>query len=80
MRFSQLHMAVNLTGVMYCMRAQLRALVPGGSIVNSSSAAGTIGVPNASHMVATKHGVIGLTRGVALEVASQGTRINAVTP
>ncbi|KAK5311530.1 hypothetical protein LTR93_011683 [Exophiala xenobiotica] len=71
---------VNLTGTMHCVRAQLRVMRPGGSIVNASSGAGLQGMANASPYVASKHGVIGLSRSVAKEIGSQGTRINCIAP
>ncbi|MDD5200402.1 MAG: SDR family oxidoreductase [Terrimicrobiaceae bacterium] len=52
----------------------------GGSIINTSSVAGSIGLPGASVYIASKHAVEGLTKAAALEVAKQGIRINAVAP
>jgi NAD(P)-dependent dehydrogenase (short-subunit alcohol dehydrogenase family) len=52
----------------------------GGAIVNTSSVAGHIALPQASIYVATKHAVEGLTKAVALEFAKQGIRVNAVAP
>ena len=52
----------------------------GGAIVNTASIAGLIGLPMDSHYVAAKHGLVGLTRALALEVASKGVTVNAVCP
>lgn len=71
---------VNLTGLMYCLRAELRAVASGGSIVNVSSIQGVMGFPGSAAYVASKHGVIGLTRAAAKEVGDREIRVNAVTP
>ncbi|KEF62061.1 uncharacterized protein A1O9_00033 [Exophiala aquamarina CBS 119918] len=72
--------AVNLTGVMYCVRAQIRAMKNGGSIVNAASLAGVIGRPGISAYSSSKHGVVGLTKTAAKEVGVKGIRVNAVAP
>lgn len=73
---------VNLNGVYYAMHAQLPALLArgGGAIVNIASILGQVGWRTASAYVASKHGVVGLTRTAALEYAERGIRINAVGP
>jgi NAD(P)-dependent dehydrogenase (short-subunit alcohol dehydrogenase family) len=72
---------VNLSGVFHCTRAALPALaaMPFARIVNIASTAGLIGYPNVAAYCAAKHGVIGLTRALALEVARTGITVNAVS-
>ncbi|TDV34045.1 NAD(P)-dependent dehydrogenase (short-subunit alcohol dehydrogenase family) [Paraburkholderia caballeronis] len=73
---------VNLTGVFLCTRAVLPAMLErkSGRIVNVASTAGQTGYPYVAAYCASKHGVIGLTRALALEVATQGVTVNAVCP
>ncbi|PGG97500.1 hypothetical protein AJ79_09170 [Helicocarpus griseus UAMH5409] len=71
---------INLTGMFKCMRAQLSNLCKGGSVVNITSSAGMMGLPSDAPYCASKHGIIGLTKSAAKEVADQGIRVNCVAP
>jgi NAD(P)-dependent dehydrogenase (short-subunit alcohol dehydrogenase family) len=73
-------MGVNLTGMMYCMRAQLKAIKGPGSVVCVSSVQGTIGFAKHAAYAASKHGILGLVKSAAKEVGERGVRVNAVNP
>jgi len=75
-------LGINLKGTWLCMREEIPEMLKrgGGAIVNISSIAGIVGFQSSAAYVASKHGVIGLTRAAALDYGRLGIRVNAVSP
>jgi 3-hydroxybutyrate dehydrogenase len=76
------HLAINLSGSFYCTRAALPHMLERGwgRVINIASIAGKTGAPYIAAYTASKHGLLGLTRSVALEVATKGITVNAICP
>lgn len=76
------HIAINLTGTFYCTRAALPGMLKSGwgRIINIASIAGKTGAPYITAYAASKHGVMGLTRSLAVEVGASGVTVNAICP
>lgn len=73
---------INLSGVFYCMKYEIPAMLKtrGGAIANMASILGQVSFATAPAYVAAKHGVVGLTKNAAVEYASSGVRINSIGP
>src|SRR3546814_15830931 len=81
-RFRQ-SMDINVTGTFLCMKYQILAMIERGtkgSIVNTASVAGVVGVPMHGGYVGAKHAVVGLTRVAAADYGKHGIRVNALVP
>ena len=72
----------NVLGVFLSMKYEIPAMLAGGggSIINTSSIVGHVGMPGASIYIASKHAVEGITKAAAMELADQNIRVNAVAP
>lgn len=72
--------AINLSGPFYCIQQAARRMRDGGAIVNISSVAGLVGMTHRPAYTSAKHGLVGLTRNLAKDLAPSNIRVNAVAP
>lgn len=73
--------SINLDGLFYCSQNALHLMkAHGGSIINTASSAGVIGIPDCDAYTATKGGIVSLTRSMAVEYGPDGVRVNCIAP
>jgi 2,5-dichloro-2,5-cyclohexadiene-1,4-diol dehydrogenase 1 len=74
--------SINLTGTFLCLKHEIRYMLEhrGGAIVNTSSRQGVSAGPGLPSYVASKHGIVGLTRSASADFAGRGVRVNAILP
>ena len=73
-------MGINVTGTLNCLRAELKVMAAGASVVNAASVGGLKSMRKNGAYVTSKHAVVGLTKAASAEAAEKGVRVNAIAP